>query len=50
MVLFIGSFIKIRHPSRLFLSSKSFPKVKEDIDIPDVPGDGVGWEGNIQLL
>ena len=31
--------------SRLHLSCKSFPGVKEDMDIPDEPGDGVRWEG-----
>ena len=30
--------------SRLHLPSKSLPIVKEDMDIPDGPGDGVRWE------
>ena len=33
--------------SRLHLSSKSLPGVKEDMDIPDEPRDGVRWEGNL---
>ena len=31
--------------SRLHLSSKSLPGVKEDKGIPNRPGDGIRWEG-----
>ena len=31
--------------SRLHMSSKSLPGVREDMDIPDGPGDDVRWEG-----
>ena len=30
--------------SRLHLSSKSLPGVLEDVEVPDVPGDGLRWK------